>query len=89
MLLSPTAPTTAFKFGEKLDDPVAMYLNDVATIPVNLTGNCAMQFADRAWHRKMAYRLGCRSWPHRWPMIGSTTLVPPWSRRSSTSGATT
>ncbi len=42
VLLSPTAPTTAFKFGEKLDDPVAMYLNDVATIPVNLTGNCAM-----------------------------------------------
>ena len=42
VLLSPTTPTTAFKIGEKLDDPVAMYLNDVATIPVNMAGNCAM-----------------------------------------------
>ena len=38
MLVSPTAPTTAFKLGEKLDDPLAMYLNDVATIPANLAG---------------------------------------------------
>jgi len=38
VLISPTAPTTAFKIGEKLDDPMAMYLNDVATIPVNLAG---------------------------------------------------
>ena len=42
VLVSPTAPTTAFKLGEKLDDPIAMYLNDVATIPVNLAGICAM-----------------------------------------------
>jgi aspartyl-tRNA(Asn)/glutamyl-tRNA(Gln) amidotransferase subunit A len=38
VLVSPTAPTTAFKIGEKLDDPLAMYLNDIATIPVNLAG---------------------------------------------------
>jgi len=38
VLISPTAPTTAFKLGEKLDDPLAMYLNDVATIPANLAG---------------------------------------------------
>ena len=38
VLVSPTAPTTAFKIGEKLDDPLAMYLNDVATIPANLAG---------------------------------------------------
>lgn len=38
VLVSPTAPTTAFKFGEKLDDPLAMYLNDIATIPANLAG---------------------------------------------------
>jgi len=38
VLVSPTAPTTAFKIGEKLDDPIAMYLNDVATIPANLAG---------------------------------------------------
>ena len=42
VLISPTAPTTAFKLGEKLDDPVAMYLTDVATIPVNLAGIAAM-----------------------------------------------
>ncbi len=38
VIASPTAPTTAFKIGEKSDDPVAMYLNDVFTIPVNLAG---------------------------------------------------
>ncbi|MBA3781948.1 MAG: Asp-tRNA(Asn)/Glu-tRNA(Gln) amidotransferase GatCAB subunit A, partial [Nocardioides sp.] len=38
VLISPTAPTTAFKLGEKIDDPLAMYLNDLATIPANLSG---------------------------------------------------
>ena len=38
VLVSPTAPTTAFRLGEKLEDPLAMYLNDVATIPANLAG---------------------------------------------------
>jgi aspartyl-tRNA(Asn)/glutamyl-tRNA(Gln) amidotransferase subunit A len=38
VLISPTAPTTAFRIGEKLDDPLAMYLNDIATIPANLAG---------------------------------------------------
>jgi len=38
VLVSPTAPTTAFKIGDKVDDPLAMYLNDIATIPVNLAG---------------------------------------------------
>ena len=42
VLVSPTAPTTAFKIGEKSNDPLAMYLNDVATIPVNLAGICGM-----------------------------------------------
>ncbi len=42
VLVSPTAPTTAFRLGEKLDDPLAMYLNDIATIPTNLAGNAAM-----------------------------------------------
>jgi aspartyl-tRNA(Asn)/glutamyl-tRNA(Gln) amidotransferase subunit A len=41
-LVSPTAPTTAYKIGEKVDDPMAMYLGDVATIPVNLAGICGM-----------------------------------------------
>src|SRR5699024_3378772 len=38
VLVSPTAPTTAFPLGAKLDDPLAMYLNDIATIPANLAG---------------------------------------------------
>src|SRR5512142_603373 len=35
---SPTSPTTAFPLGDKLDDPLSMYLQDVATIPANLAG---------------------------------------------------
>jgi aspartyl-tRNA(Asn)/glutamyl-tRNA(Gln) amidotransferase subunit A len=38
VLASPTSPTTAFPLGDKLDDPLAMYLQDVATIPANLAG---------------------------------------------------
>lgn len=38
VLVSPSAPTTAFRFGEKLSDPMAMYLNDITTIPANLAG---------------------------------------------------
>ena len=38
VLVTPTAPTVAFKIGEKIDNPVAMYLNDIATIPANLAG---------------------------------------------------
>ena len=37
-LLTPTAPSAAFAIGEKQDDPIAMYLNDVFTVPVNLAG---------------------------------------------------
>lgn len=42
VLVSPTAPTTAFKIGEKANDPIAMYLNDIATIPTNLAGVCGI-----------------------------------------------
>lgn len=42
VLISPSAPTTAFRFGEKTDDPLEMYLNDVTTIPANLAGIPAM-----------------------------------------------
>jgi aspartyl-tRNA(Asn)/glutamyl-tRNA(Gln) amidotransferase subunit A len=38
VLVSPTSPTTAFRLGEKVDDPLAMYLSDVFTIPANLAG---------------------------------------------------
>jgi aspartyl-tRNA(Asn)/glutamyl-tRNA(Gln) amidotransferase subunit A len=42
VLISPTTPTTAFRIGERLDDPMAMYRADLATIPSNLAGNAAM-----------------------------------------------
>jgi aspartyl-tRNA(Asn)/glutamyl-tRNA(Gln) amidotransferase subunit A len=42
LLLSPTSPTTAFRFGEKTEDPLAMYLNDICTIPSNLAGHPAV-----------------------------------------------
>ncbi len=42
VMLAPTAPTTAFPMGAKSDDPLAMYLSDVCTIPSNLTGHPAV-----------------------------------------------
>ena len=41
-LLTPVAPTPAFAIGEKVNDPLQMYLSDIYTIPVNLAGTCAM-----------------------------------------------
>jgi aspartyl-tRNA(Asn)/glutamyl-tRNA(Gln) amidotransferase subunit A len=38
LILTPTTPTPAFKFGEKVDDPLAMYLNDIYTVTANLAG---------------------------------------------------
>lgn len=38
VLAAPTSPTVAFKIGQKLDDPLAMYLSDVCTLPINLAG---------------------------------------------------
>jgi aspartyl-tRNA(Asn)/glutamyl-tRNA(Gln) amidotransferase subunit A len=38
VLASPTAPTTAWKLGEQLDDPLAMWRGDIATIPANMAG---------------------------------------------------
>jgi len=42
VIACPTSPTPPFRFGEKVDDPVAMYLSDVFTIPSNLAGNASM-----------------------------------------------
>jgi aspartyl-tRNA(Asn)/glutamyl-tRNA(Gln) amidotransferase subunit A len=38
IIVSPTTPTAAFRFGEKLDDPLAMYLSDILTVPASLAG---------------------------------------------------
>ena len=37
-ILTPSTPSSAFKIGDKSDDPVSMYLNDIFTVPVNLSG---------------------------------------------------
>lgn len=42
VIASPVTPTTAFRMGEKLDDPLAMYLSDIYTVPANLAGLCAI-----------------------------------------------
>ena len=44
VLVSPSTPVTAFKIGEKVDDPLAMYRNDLCTIPANLAGTAAASF---------------------------------------------
>jgi len=42
VIFAPTTPTPAFKIGEKIDDPLEMYLNDIFTSPSNLAGNCSI-----------------------------------------------
>jgi len=42
LLLTPVAPTPAFRIGEKVNDPLQMYLSDIFTIPVNLAGTCGL-----------------------------------------------
>ena len=44
VLVSPTTPTTAFRMGERVDDPLAMYKADLCTIPSNLAGNASASF---------------------------------------------
>ncbi len=44
VLVSPSTPTTAFKLGERMDDPLAMYKSDLCTIPSNMAGNAAGSF---------------------------------------------
>jgi aspartyl-tRNA(Asn)/glutamyl-tRNA(Gln) amidotransferase subunit A len=42
LIVSPTSPTTAFKIGERTSDPLAMYLSDIFTVPVNMAGNAGI-----------------------------------------------
>ena len=72
-LLTPTAPSAAFRAGERMDDPVAMYLNDVFTVTVNLAGlpglsvpagldrnglPLGLQVIGRAWDEATVFRVG-------------------------------
>ncbi|WP_435164241.1 Asp-tRNA(Asn)/Glu-tRNA(Gln) amidotransferase subunit GatA [Candidatus Pelagibacter bacterium nBUS_25] len=55
-ILTPSTPSSAFKIGEKKDDPVSMYLNDIFTVPVNLAGLPAISIP--AGHDTSGYPLG-------------------------------
>ena len=55
-ILTPSTPSSAFKIGEKKDDPVSMYLNDIFTVPVNLAGLPAISIP--AGLDKQGYPLG-------------------------------
>jgi aspartyl-tRNA(Asn)/glutamyl-tRNA(Gln) amidotransferase subunit A len=72
-ILTPTAPSSAFAIGERMDDPIAMYLNDVFTVPVNLAGlpgisvpaglsgdglPLGLQVIGRAFDEEMVLRVG-------------------------------
>ena len=55
-ILTPSTPSSAFKIGEKTNDPVSMYLNDIFTVPINLAGLPAISIP--AGHDKAGYPLG-------------------------------
>ncbi len=55
-ILTPSTPSSAFKIGEKKDDPISMYLNDIFTVPVNLAGIPAISIP--AGHDKNNFPLG-------------------------------
>jgi aspartyl-tRNA(Asn)/glutamyl-tRNA(Gln) amidotransferase subunit A len=71
-LVAPTSPTVAFKFGARLADPVAMYLSDACTLPVNMAGlpgisvpcglseglPVGLQFIGRPWSEDKLFELG-------------------------------
>jgi aspartyl-tRNA(Asn)/glutamyl-tRNA(Gln) amidotransferase subunit A len=71
-LVAPTSPTVAFPFGARLEDPVAMYLSDACTLPVNMAGlpglsvpcglseglPVGLQFIGRAWDEPRLFQLG-------------------------------
>ena len=71
VLVSPTTPTTAFPLGERVDDPMAMYLADLCTIPSNLAGNASMSSRAGLARRRAAGRPADHG-PGAWPTTGST-----------------
>ena len=82
VLVSPTTPTTAFPLGEKVDDPLAMYLNDLRTIPAEPGRALRRSRCRRACRPRTACRSACRSWRRRWPTTGSTGSAPPTRLRA-------
>ncbi len=64
VILTPVSPTPAFKIGEKTDDPLAMYLSDIFTIPVNLAGLPALTIPVKK------YKIGSGELPVGFQLIG-------------------
>ncbi|MCX6104740.1 MAG: Asp-tRNA(Asn)/Glu-tRNA(Gln) amidotransferase subunit GatA [Proteobacteria bacterium] len=72
-LISPTSPTTAFRLGEKIEDPLAMYLSDICTLAVNLAGLPALS-------------VPC-GWDEKGLPIGMQLIGPPLSEEALLKGA--
>ena len=70
VLVSPTSPTTAFPIGAKVDDPMAMYLNDIFTIPANLSGMPAVSVPCGFDDRDLPVGLQLTA-----PVLGERTLL--------------
>ena len=85
VLVSPTTPTTAFPLGERADDPMAMYLADLCTIPSNLAGNAAISVPCGLAPRT-ACRSDSRSWRRCWPTTAPTGSRPRRRPRSPSAG---
>jgi aspartyl-tRNA(Asn)/glutamyl-tRNA(Gln) amidotransferase subunit A len=64
VLLTPTAPTPAFKIGEKIDDPLAMYLSDIFTVSVSLAGlpGISIPCKKMAGHLPVGFQLIGKKW---------------------------
>lgn len=69
-ILTPTTPTPAFKLGEKIQDPLQMYLADIFTIAVNLAGACAIS-------------LPCGLVPREKPLPVGLQIIGPWMREKT------
>ncbi|MBN2013041.1 Asp-tRNA(Asn)/Glu-tRNA(Gln) amidotransferase subunit GatA [candidate division KSB1 bacterium] len=68
-LLTPTAPSTAFKIGEKTDDPLHMYLSDIYTVPINLAGIPAIAVPCGTDNQNLPIGLQLMAKPFDEPMI--------------------
>jgi aspartyl-tRNA(Asn)/glutamyl-tRNA(Gln) amidotransferase subunit A len=58
VILTPVSPTPPFKIGEKMDDPLSMYLSDIFTIPINLAGVPAISIPINNWNKINPLPLG-------------------------------
>jgi aspartyl-tRNA(Asn)/glutamyl-tRNA(Gln) amidotransferase subunit A len=85
VLVSPATPVTAFKIGEKVDDPLAMYMNDLCTIPSNLAGNASASFPV-GLAPEDGLPVGLQVIAPPLATTGSIESAPRWRLRSSRTG---